>query len=273
MSEERKPYLPPTDIPPSELFRKLLERPRPSQLVDFPAASDFLVGRLRIQVLMHHEHDEVRETVQRYYTEKKKLSAEEQKSPLWAEVIADHTAAELLSRACVQEHPIPAPEGEPQVYPKVFADGLQVKKVVTSDELTVLWTLYQMIQRRFGPYEGLIASPEELNAWIEKLAVGASAFPLSQLSWHHLVDLAMQLAARAYECSGYLLSLRSSWPPSLAASLERLDIGSFSSGEPPSDGPGSGSTSTLAPALADRSEMTAEDAARVAENVFKRGKF
>jgi len=212
---------PPNDVEPSELWRRLNESPRPSEVIDFPRkdANGKPLSRVRIQVLRMLEHDQARIRAHEWL-KNKKIPAKEFEGITIREVYGDAVARELLAMACVSDEPIKGTEdsGAPK-YARLFRSGEDME-TLTADELVVLFTAYEMCQRKFGPYEGNIESEEELNQWVARLAEGGNRFPLAQLSWHQLVELTMLLSERAY-CLSALLDYQSSSLEGISESLQK----------------------------------------------------
>lgn len=265
---------PPKDIPASELFIRLCEIPRPSEVVDFPRKDPDTgkpVGRIRIQVLTMMQHDEARIKAFRKLRKEQDLTPQDLESSLLKEVYGDRVAREILAMCCLREEPIQgtAEAGRP-MYARVFPktddlDGL------SADELTVLFSCYEITQHRYGPHSGSVATDEEVTAWIERLAEGASAYPLAGQSWHQLADLCISLAARAYGLSAHLGSLSESLPATLDALPASWGIGTGSFGkraaesiDPGADG------SAEQPKVDDLPEepITTEQAAKIARTLF-----
>lgn len=221
---------PPTDKEPSELFKKLMESPRPSELVDFPRYDDTgkSIARIRMQVLNYAEYDECRLRAQEWL-DKKLPHKESREGQAAREVLGDRVAKEIVTRAALTEKPISGSEETPQGarYARIFRSADDVDQL-TADELTCLWMAQQMVQTKYGPYEGNLESEAQITAWMKVLVEGASTLPLSQLSWHQLAELTLSLASRAYTLSAILHSQHSTLPPTLAAALENWDIGTGS---------------------------------------------
>jgi len=215
---------PPNDVEPSELWRRLNETPKPSEVIDFPRkdANGKPLSRVRIQVLSMMEHDEARIKAHQWLKDKH-ISPEEFGGPTIREVYGDAVARELLAMACVAEEPVKGTEDNPR-YARLFRSGKDME-ALTADELTVLFTAYEMAQRKFGPFEGNLNSEQEISDWVKRLAEGASSFPLAQLSWHRLVELTTSLARRAYCLSACLDSQCSNLPDTMKSALEPWDIG------------------------------------------------
>jgi len=227
---------PPEEVSATELFLKLSAPVRPSEVVDFPRRDPdtrLPIGRVRLQVLNLAEYDEARIKAQNWLVEKKRIPREQHDAPAVKEVLGDRVAKELLSMACLSVDPIKntAEAGKPR-YIRHFINADAVD-VLMADELEALWMALQMVQRKFGPYEGNIETPEQATAWMKRLVEGGSALPLGVLGWHHLVELTVLLAERAYSLSALLGTQCSNLPPTLAASLKSWDIGTSSFGALP----------------------------------------
>ena len=227
---------PPEDVSPTELFLKLSAPVRPSEVIDFPRrdpVTKLPLGRVRLQVLNLAEYDEARIKAQQWLIEKKRISKDQLDANAIREVLGDRVAKELISMACLSVEPIKntTESGKPRyVRHFVSADAVDV---LMADELEALWMALQMVQRKFGPYEGNIETPEQATAWMKRLVEGGSALPLGVLGWHHLVELTMLLAERAYSLSALLGTQSSNLPPTLAACLKSWDIGTSSYGALP----------------------------------------
>lgn len=227
---------PPTDIPPSELWLALQAEPFPSEVVDFPRYRDGkALGKVRIRTLAMEAHDICRirgfnKTKARAGVEKDDLNAE-----VIREVQGDAVARELLWMATLRVEDC-SKDPSKKFYPQFFPSPEAIEKTLTADELTVLFTQYQLIQAKYGPYEGSISSERELNAWIERLAEGAAAFPLARLSLPQLADLTSLLARRNFTLLRLLASQWESLPSTLtsAPEISSFDIGYF--GEPRDEG-------------------------------------
>jgi hypothetical protein len=219
--------MPPEDMEPSELFLRLQQRPRPSDVVDYP---DPAMGKLRIQVLTMSEQDTAR--LKAYEMIAKKLKPEDRGQAVIQEgVYADAVAREALCLACVSVKPI-REDAEIPTYSRIFPDADSIARLLPSREVGALFHCYEMIQQRIGPVEREIMTKEEETAWILKLGRGAAAYPLVRLRWLQLVDLTTSMAERLCGLSDYLESQLSNLPPTLAADLKAWHIGIGSFGQP-----------------------------------------
>jgi len=83
---------------------------------------------------------------------------------------------------------------------QAFPSADKMRVAFTSDEIAVLLQSYMMVQRELGPIVSRM-SPEEMDAWIEKLQEGGAAFPLVLLSSEAKNDLVMHLVSRLSDSS------------------------------------------------------------------------
>ena len=224
--------LPPSDIEPSELFRKLTEAPRPSDVIDYPRkdGDGNALARVRLQVLNTAEFDLARQKATEWFG-KKFPNKDSRVIDTAREMLGDRTAKEVLAIACISDKAITGSEetGRP-LYNRLFSSANDLDEV-TADELTVLWVAQQAVQYRYGPYEGNIDSEEQVNAWMQVLVEGATAVPLAALSWHQLTELIMCLAERAYSLSVILGSPSKNLPGILDVLPSSWELGSYGHGK------------------------------------------
>jgi hypothetical protein len=249
---------PPTDVAPSDLFRKLLETPRPTELIDFPRrqANGEPIGKIRIQVLTQEEHDGARERAHRSMKAKGFDKEDFQAAPI-QEVTGDAVARELLAMASLTENGPDDGSGTP-MYGRVFRGPEDLKKL-RSDEIAVLFNAYLLTQAKYGPFEKFVGGEEDLNAWIKRLEEGGSEFPLLVLPLPQLAELAYSLAQRAFTLSVILESLWSSLPPTLQSSLAGFSMGTTFYGGPAATSTEAGGESSTERAI------TIEEAARATQ--------
>lgn len=223
---------PPEDVSPSDLFLKLQEAPRPTELVDFPRRTPDgkPIGKTRIQVLRSEDHDVARLRAKAAVKARHKLTDADLQDEAGAAVLRDAAAREILAMACCVEKNLGS-EDKPY-YPLAFPDADGIGKFVSADELAVLFEAYRLVQAKYGPFEKTVQTEEELSAWIKRLVEGAAEFPLQQLSSVHWAELAFLLAVRAYTLSRILESLHSSLPPTLQSRLGTYSLGTGFFGAP-----------------------------------------
>jgi hypothetical protein len=229
---------PPNDIPPSELWQKLTERPQPSDIVDFPGydLNGKPLGKVRIRVLRGDEQDRAKIAAHRYLTETRKVRADELGGEVMRETLGDAVMREILCMACTAPEPFGnAATGGAPVYPRIFQRGEDIAKTMSNADIAVLFGSYLLVQEKYGPTEKTIETPEERDAWIKRLTEGASRHPLVRLPSPALLELAMSLAARAYSLSCTLEYLFSTSPSSLDAVRTNLGPGTIWSGSLPSE--------------------------------------
>ena len=228
--------MPPADEQPSSLFSKLLEMPRPTEVIDFPRNDEQgnPVARVRVQVLTSVEHDQARKLA--YAALKKEgYDAADLSSPAIREVLGDAIAKELIAMACLSEQDYGDP-GKP-LYKREFRNSADLNKVgIRADELAVLFSAYEMTQNKYGPFERNL-SAADVDAWIARLGEGAAEFPLLRLALPQLVLLAQSLGERLFTLYRTLASQRGKLPSSLESLLPDsfTDIGSAGSPADESD--------------------------------------
>lgn len=237
------PSNPPDDVKPGALWLKLTEQPAPTEVVDFPRTGNNgkPIGQIRIRVLDDEQIELCRKRVldglaRNVHTD----SAEKQQGPIQREIIADATAREILCMACVsvENH---GTDDEP-VYAKAFPSPDQLKKL-RPQEIAVLFSLYQMVQAKWGPLL-LGMTKDQQNAWIARLAEGGAEFPLARLDSHQRDQLTLSLAKRVCTLSRLLNQFRSEQSaPTLASQLDALPFDTSYFGLPRSESPTSESGS------------------------------
>jgi len=260
---------PPEDVSPSELWLKLSESPRPSEVVDFPrkGANREPIGKVRIQVLPNEEHDAARIRAQTKLRERARLlghgnlTNEDMRAPGVAEVLGDMTAREVLAVACVAEKPFDE-YAKPLRYPRIFPDAESIGATLSADELSVLFNLYVLVQNKYGPFEGNL-SDDDQEAWIRRLEEGGETYPLASLPWPQLVALTSSLAVKVSSLYRILSSQWSSLPDTLRSDLASFSTAIISYGEPLA-APGTTGSESLGEDL-----ITTEQAARLAESLGK----
>ncbi len=209
---------PPSDVAPSELFAKLLERPFPSEVFDFPRAG---AGKIRIRVLSQEDQDRARVTAHRKMRERNKdISGQEFEGMVMREVVGDAIAREIIAIACLTEKSAVTDQNGNPVYGRIFPDGDSVSKLMP-DEVAVLWRAWQLVQRKFGP----LPSNVDALAWIRILKEGASALPLARLSWPDAVEIIMSSAELMSSLCGTLESQFATLPPHLQSELTKYRLG------------------------------------------------
>jgi hypothetical protein len=221
-----KPNGPPEGVKPSALWLKLQETPAPSEIVPFPrrGRDGKPIGHLRIMVLtakqfamcqMNAHHDAV--------NRHKWDTAEKQQQAIPAEIIADCVARQVLCMACTVVEPDgDADMGEKVAYAKAFPSPESLLEL-SKDELAVLFSLYGMVQAKWGPV--LIGmSDDQQDAWIARLAEGGSAFPLRLLDSHQRDQLTLSVAKKLWSLCRAVCGQFEDSPTTLASLSETLDF-------------------------------------------------
>lgn len=221
--------LPPTDISARELFLKLIERPYPSEVVPFPRldADGKPICNVRIRVLAFETHEQAQLRAEKRIRER--YSPEEYahavSTDTLKQIIGDAVTAEILAEAVVAVDPEPG--SEPPRYARLFRNADEVRSL-TTDEVSILFSMYLMVQARFGPYESTFRSPEEIDAWVQRIEEGASAYPLALIGSRQRDELLCLLAGRVSCVLRLLASPRENWPTLLESLRTKWDAGMHS---------------------------------------------
>lgn len=224
---------PPTDIPASELFLKLLERPAPSEVFAFPrrGADGEAVFSVRIIVLPEKKLEACRMRARKWLFEKAKdQSASTQL--LDEHTMGDRLAKELLVEAVHEDRVIFGSDehGSPK-YHKLFRTADDVGEL-TADEVGALYGAYILTQMMFGPTDGSFEDQAEINAWTGRLAEGGRPFALPLLLSHQRDSLLLSLAQRSSTVLSILASPPENWQTSLESLRTSWQVGTGSSTAP-----------------------------------------
>jgi hypothetical protein len=233
---------PSKDVPASDLFRKLQERPRPSEVVDVPRydpKTGSPVSQVRLQVLLAPEVNFAsRQALKALKEEQHLTDAELEQSVIKEGIYSTYVAREILALSCVSVEPVPGSEettGCP-IYAKQFGNGRQLEQVLTPDEMHVLFSAYLLTQRKYGPYSSDIRSEEEFTAWILRIVEGGSDYPLLSRDSLQLVELLSRAMGRLYTLCHILDSQEIELPERWASPLRSWGIGTGCYGLPPDTG-------------------------------------
>jgi hypothetical protein len=237
--------MPPEDQNPAELFKKLVDYPRPSKVVDFPRndpVSGKPLSKVRLMWLTQEETAEARADALkavRGLIDRKELKPGDVSLETLQGIETETAAKEILRKAVRFPNPIRgSKESSPTgvQYPFVFHELSDFAEAqMSTDEIAVLYNQWEIFQHESGPiYTGPMGD-EEVNAWVDRLAEGASEYPLSRISLPQLTALTSSLAQRVYTLGAVLASHSESLPSGLVSALEKWAIGTSFYGELPAD--------------------------------------
>jgi hypothetical protein len=218
--------MPPPDMSPDELWIKLQECPRPTEIVDFPR-KDPTTGRplakIRIQVLTVEEHTKARLAGRSRILQSHDVKSAELDDYVMREIISDACAKEALKLACVSVKPM-NPDAKVPRYAYMFPNDERLD-ALTADEVVTLFNAYTLVQNKYGPFSEDVVGDEEYNAWIRVLTEGAKHHFLARKNSLQLAELAIGLARRGYLLSLIVESLLKDSQSISAADLKNLGIG------------------------------------------------
>lgn len=163
---------PPADIPASELWLKLSAKERPSRVVDFPRKGEDgePVGQLRIRVLTQEEQMICAAAAEKVARDHLKESKKDDLG--YERLFSDALSVEVLFRSCRDIN---------DVSKALFPSPKALRAALSTEECGMLFQHYLTVAVELGP-TALTMSDEELEAWINRLADGGSAFPFDLLS-------------------------------------------------------------------------------------------
>lgn len=168
----------PADVPASELFRRLSESARPSEVVDFPrkGPDGEPLGQVRIVVLTERELIAASVEAERFAQKmlRTDTKANDGGSQGYLDVYRHESAVQIIHRACKRVE-------DAQARMPAFPSPQEIRDLMTPDEIGVLLEAYYLVQAKYGPIVARM-SPEEVDAWIERLTEGGKAYPLAFLS-------------------------------------------------------------------------------------------
>jgi len=169
---------PPANVEPADLWAKLTTLPRPTQDVPFPrrhpVTKEWMQDKLSVQVLTEAELMSARAAADIYA---KDLLKDVQRSGDANLGYQDIYRNALVVEVIVRAYRSPNMPGKPPAFPS----SQQARKFLTADEFAVLFQAYCTFQAESGPILSSM-TPEEMNAWLDRLAEGASSVPLAALS-------------------------------------------------------------------------------------------
>lgn len=178
---------PPANVAPVDLWTRLTQTPRPHKDFKFPRAG--VDHSVRLVVLTEQELMSCRANADRFAKEQLKERQSFGDANLgYGEIYKNECVVQLVCASCRDVN------GQ-NIASRAFPNADMARAHLTSDEFAVLFNAYCDFQTESGP---LISSmtPEEMDAWIDRLAEGASRVPLAQLSSVAKEDLLMHLVSK-----------------------------------------------------------------------------
>lgn len=200
-----------SDVPRSELYRKIADRSPPFVLLPFPRLDDDgqPIGEFRLQVLRQSEIDDAAVEAERYVRKRmneRGSDGDENVKPnqeAWREIFQDAMAVELVYRSTRDATDASKP---------LFSSPADIRHELTRSEIVHIVNAYDQLQTRFGPSFRLLTE-DEVEEWITALMRGAEIDlgPLGCLAPGQLVMLIGSLASL---CRSYQTDISSAGSPS-----------------------------------------------------------
>jgi hypothetical protein len=222
---------PPSNVEPSELFQKLLERPAPNEQFPYPRLGDDGEPVFNVRIFVLPDKDLVAAKLSaRKWLAAKAGEQHESIREYDEQLIGDRVCKELLFRSVREDKDI---QGTGH-YKYIFGSADDVEKL-PSDEIACLYGAYLVLQQMYGPTDASFSSDAEVNEWIERLKKGGGRFLLPLLQSHQRDELLMSLVDREWSLRQALTSLQESLPESLESIRETSLAGIDSSTQPVAD--------------------------------------
>lgn len=186
--------MPPSDISAADLWAQITAMPRPHRVVPFPrnGADGKPMGEIAMMVLTQEESMLATTATDTYVRKLMKdnnsLPGKDEASGGYATLYENRASLQILFRASKRADDLTKP-----FFPTVDTIGAKL----TTDEIGVLMMHYLRVQSELGPISGEM-NQETVDAWIERLAVGGSAFPLGFLSLGAQSTLMISMASRLW---------------------------------------------------------------------------
>ena len=179
--------------------------PRPQRVVDYPRIDPVTgesVGKVTIRILSQADQMAAAAAADKYTIDTLKRSPRKDETSYGYETIYNNeSTVQLLFRAVYRASPTGQPIPLPFFpSPDAIRGNATGVEGLTQDEIAALLRMYFIVQRELGPIVDKM-SVEEMEAWIERLAEGGSAFPLALLESHAVNDLVMHMASRLHSSS------------------------------------------------------------------------
>lgn len=228
-------HKPPSDIEPSDLFLKLMERPAPSDTFAFPrrGTDGESMFSVRVFVLAEKKLEACRLRARRWLTETAKEGADVARM-LDEHAIGDRIAKELLAESVHEDRVIFGTDGDRPQYRRLFRNADDVGEL-TADEISALFGAYTLTQFRFGPTDVTFTDAVAVNEWVGRLAEGARPFVLSLLASHQRDELLLSLSDRVSTVLKLIDGPPEKWEQSLESLRESWQVGTASSSSDAAD--------------------------------------
>lgn len=180
-------YGPPAGVSAGDLWSRLMQAPRPFMDFKFPRRGVDVA--IRIVVLTEQELMNCRVAADRYAK-----AALNQKQAVGEDNVGYHdiyrneSVVQVVCTACRD------PNGQ-TIESRAFPSADMARAQFTGDELAVLFNAYCDFQLDSGPIVASMTT-EEMDAWLDRLAEGASRSPLAALSSAQRDALLMRSVSR-----------------------------------------------------------------------------
>lgn len=227
---------PPSKTAPSLLVAALLQKPRPSKVINFGEFVKAAVGtqfeKVRVVVPPARAHGEAQLAAHNRLRDEVKLPPDQWESEVGKSILSDLVAKEMIAKTLHSVEEI-----APGKWARLLTDSKDVDAIFSSEEVAVLFDLWLGVQRELGPRLSVL-TPKEADSWVEVLKDGMD--PIWRLGYLDVATLAFGLAQQLHQLrqssseSDQPSSPPSTSPDSWESSLPSYATDTSSFGEPQS---------------------------------------
>lgn len=155
----------PPNLSPAELWAEITRQPVPHREIDFPRRDDDgkPICKLTLVVLTPTEQVQCAAAGERYCKELLGVQKLEDRGIGYKDIYDSAAATEFLFQSA---------RYSPDINVKFFPSAQWIRDKLTADEVAVLVNAYEQLSAELGPIISSL-SEVEMNAWLEKLALGA----------------------------------------------------------------------------------------------------
>ena len=183
--------MPPTNIDPSDLWAQITALPRAHRVIESPLMLNGNPVPIAMVVLTQEESQLCTVEAERFTRKMLKdggLPKSDEMSEGYRNLYETRAAAEILYKACKKSTDLTK---------SFFPSVSEIAKRLTTDQIGVLMQQYILVQQEVGPIISKM-TPEEFDAWVEKLATGGSAHFLGLLTSAAQNQFILSMACRLH---------------------------------------------------------------------------
>jgi len=188
--------MPPTesDVSAKDLWAQITAMPRPHRIVAFPRTGPDGKPMAEVAMMVLTQDESTLATasadrhVRKLLKDNSAMPGKDEAAGSYSTLFENRASQEILYRATKRRDDLTKP-----FFPTVDTIGAKL----TTDEIGVLMMSYLLVQSQLGPIVSEMGT-DEMEAWIERLAIGGGANPLPFLSLGAQSLLMSSMASRLW---------------------------------------------------------------------------